>query len=223
MLNLILPVTLLAATKCEFSSESLMRYERSVLNAKTPSEMAEPLACLLEMHEKSEGMTRYFAARSLRPLLGGQQNAGVMKDARYRRVAEALEQLTLKSKSPLDQSVISKFAKGDWLFYELFCTKGDTSFCPNFMPDQESLRKESPLLAAASLVRLKNAYQNLSGKEREEIGSRIKKLYREIPVAEKLQRKFIDEIYKELFELRMSWSQFCGTPCRKIGSKTFRS
>jgi hypothetical protein len=187
------------AAGCEHSPEALVRYERAVLNAKTAAEMAPPLACILDIHEKSEGMTRYFAASALRPLLGAGQIAGVMTDVRYKRVAKALEILTLKSKNPLYQSVIAEFARGDWRFYELFCAKGDTQFCADFMPDGESLKKESPLLAAASLVRLKNAYHSLSGKEREEIGNRIKKLYRDIPVAQKLQRKFIDQIYRELF------------------------
>jgi len=197
-LILSMPVAVWAA-ECEHSSEALVRYEQSILSADTALKMAEPLSCILEIHEKSEGMTRYFAASYLRPLLGGGQISGVMKDARYQRVAEALETLTLKSKNPLYQSVIAEFARGDWRFYELFCTKGNTEFCPAFLPDDTSLKTESPLLAAASLVRLKNAYHALKGKERDEVAARIKKLYREIPVAQKLQRKFIDQIYQELF------------------------
>lgn len=188
------------AFECELSSEALVKYEKQVLLAKSASQMAEPLGCMLEIQKKAEGMTRYFAANYLRPLLGGGQIAGVLKDKRYQRVSEALEILTLKSKDPLGASVIAQFAHGDWRFYEMFCEQGNTEFCPSFLPDAASLKKESPLLAAASLLRLKKAYAVLKGKERDEVGERIKKLYREIPVAQKLQRKFIDQIYQELFQ-----------------------
>lgn len=199
ILSLLVSVPAFAAD-CEHSPEAIVKYEREILKAQTALKMVVPLACLLDIHEKAEGMTRYFAASYLRPLLGGGQIEGVLKDARYKRVAEALEILTLKSDSPLYKSVIAEFARGDWRFYELFCVKGNTEFCPAFLPDDASVKKESPLLAAASLVRLKNAYVSLKGKERDEVGERIKKLYREIPVAQKLQRKFIDQIYQELFK-----------------------
>lgn len=192
------------AADCEHSPEALVRYEREVLGSDTASKMAAPLACMLEIHEKAEGMDRYFAASYLKTLLGGGQISGVMKDARYQRVADALEILTEKSDNPLYESVIAEFSRGDWRAYQLFCEQGNTDYCSVFMPDEESVKKQSPLLAAASLLRLKNAYTVLNGKQRKEIGERIKKLYREIPVAQKLQRKFIDQIYNELFPPSLS-------------------
>lgn len=188
-----------ASSECVLEASHLVKLDRQVLGAKTTEEMAEPLACILRMHEEGDGFSRYMASSFLKALLGGDQIQGVMKDARYKKVADALKELTLKNNTPLKDSVIAYFARGDWTFYKLFCEEGDVSFCPTFLPDESRVQKESPLLAAASMLRLKKAYQVLDGKEREEVATRIKNLYREIPLAEKLQRKFIDQIYRELF------------------------
>ena len=58
---------------------------------------------------------------------------------------------------------------------------------------------QSPLVAAASLMRLRKAYQVLKGKEREQVAERLRELYRDIPRSAKLKRQFIDQIYNELF------------------------
>jgi hypothetical protein len=140
-----------------------------------------------------------MASSFLKTLMGGDQIAGVMRDARYKKVAQTLSELTLRNKTPLKNSVVAEFARGDWTFYKLFCEEGDTSFCSTFLPDESRVKREAPLLAAASLMRLKKAYHVLSGEEREKVAARIKNLYREIPAEEKLTRQFIDQIYLELF------------------------
>ncbi len=203
MMKLIVPLAI-AATVCTHTNETLLRSERAILSAKSPVEMAEPLSCLLQIHEESDGPLRLFAASSLKSLLGAPQVKGVLKDARYSRVAQALEQLTLHANDPVYQSIIAQYAKGDWLFYEMFCSQGDTSFCPDFLPDPNAIQEVSPLLGAAGLVRLKKAYEVLSGKPRDEVATRLKKLYKEIPTNDKLRRKFIDQIYRELFDSRLS-------------------
>lgn len=185
--------------ECKLSAEHLVKLEKEVLNARTPSQMADPLACILRMQEEADGFSRYMASSFLKALMGGDQIAGVIKDARYKKVAKTLSELTLRSKTPLKDSVVAEFARGDWTFYKLFCEEGDTSFCSTFLPDESRVKREAPLLAAASLMRLKKAYHVLSGEEREKVAARIKNLYREIPVEEKLTRQFIDQIYLELF------------------------
>lgn len=193
-----------AGAPCEFSAEAMMKYEQRILNAKNTSAAAENLACVLEAQEKAEDMTRYIAASVLRALFGGGQVRGVMRDARYRQAARALEQLTLKNKNPLNDSVVAHYARGDWGFYKLFCERGNTEFCTDFLPDETKVKSEAPLLAAASMMRLREAYRVLDGKQKEEVADRLKKLYREIPHQAKLQRKFIERIYAELFEIPIS-------------------
>jgi hypothetical protein len=188
-----------AGAECMLSAEHLVKLEKEVLNARTPSQMADPLACILRMQEEADGFSRYMASSFLKALMGGDQIASVIKDARYKKVAKTLNELTLRSKTPLKDSVVAEFARGDWTFYKLFCEEGDTSFCSTFLPDESRVKREAPLLAAASLMRLKKAYHVLSGEEREKVAARIKNLYREIPVEEKLTRRFIDQIYLELF------------------------
>jgi hypothetical protein len=187
------------SAECTLSAEHLVKLEKEVLNARTPSQMADPLACILRMQEEADGFSRYMASSFLKALMGGDQIAGVIKDARYKNVAQTLGELTLRNKTPLKNSVVAEFARGDWTFYKLFCEEGDTSFCSTFLPDESRVKSEAPLLAAASLMRLKKAYHVLSGQEREKVAARIRNLYREIPAEEKLTRQFIDQIYLELF------------------------
>lgn len=186
-------------SKCEIAAGALVKYERLALQAKKVDELVRPLACILKIQQEGAGIARVFATSFLQTMLGAGQLDGLTKDARYRRLTEKLEELTLKTPDPVYQSVIAEFARGDWEFYKLFCEQGDTSFCTDFLPDEKSVKEDKPLLAAASLLRLKNAFHVLKGKEREKVAARLKNLFKEIPAENKLQRKFIDEIYKELF------------------------
>lgn len=196
------------AKECDDSAGSLMHYERQVLqaanagkdSAKKYLEMDEPLACILKLQSEGEGMDRYLSASFLRPLLGGYQTPGTVKDPRYQTVAKALEQLALRSNDAVGKSFVSEFSRGDWRFYTLFCEKGDTGDCIDFLPDEKRVKSEAPLLAAASMLRLRQAYRVLSGKQRDRVAQRLKNLYREIPQESRLQRKFIDQIYQEIFQ-----------------------
>jgi hypothetical protein len=191
---------------CDLSSDGLNLYEQRILThshelktTEGAAKIAEPLRCMFEIQKRGEGVTRYFAQSFLRPMLGGPQTPGVPKDTRYKDVAAFLEKFTLQSEDAANRSVVTEYAKGDWGFYVLFCEQGDTSFCTDFLPDENQVKADPPLLAAASILRLRKAYQVLRGKDRETVAKKIKTLYREIPRHDHLQRKFIDQIYNELF------------------------
>jgi hypothetical protein len=188
---------------CQADADQLLVYEQKILKAAESGHhknMIEPLVCILKLQGQGVGMDRYLANSFLHPLLGGPQISGVSADPRYVVVARALEELTSNSNSPLHKSVVAEFSKGEWPYYKLFCETGDTQFCADFMPDLKKVNSESPLLAAGSLMRLRQAYKVLNGTQKNLIGQRIKKMYREIPVSATLTRKFIDQIHKDLFE-----------------------
>ncbi len=199
-----LALLLSTACACEYSATAVLKYEREILRAEAPAKVAEPLACILKIQEKGEGMTRYMAASTLRPLLGGKQIEGVLKDGRYKNVENLISKLTMRSPNVLKESVVAHFARGDWEFYKLFCEEGNTDFCSAFLPDEKTVRQEKPLLAAASMLRLKKAFVVLKGDEKKVVAQRIKNLYRDIPSDAALQRKFIDEIYREFFGMELS-------------------
>lgn len=193
-----------SAFACEYSPDAVLKYEREILRASKPAEVASPLACILELQEKGEGMTKYMAASTLKPLLGGPQINGVIKDGRYKNVENMISRLTLRTPDFLRESVVAHYARGDWEFYKLFCEQGDTEHCSTFLPDEDVVKNERPLLAAASMLRLKTAFHKLKGKDQEVVAKRLKNLYRDIPDKDLLQRKFIDQIYSELFGTKLS-------------------
>lgn len=195
--------TLNANEECELDFESLNRYESEILKAAADGKyekMAEPLACILKMQSEGGGLSQYLANSFLAPLMGAGNPAGIITDRRYKTVAKALEELSVRTADATRRSFVSEFSKGDWRFYTLFCEQGNTEYCSVFLPDEKKVKSEAPLMAAASMLRLKTAYSVLKGKQRELIAKRIKNLYREIPENDRLRRKFIEEIYRELFE-----------------------
>ena len=199
----ILLLSPLVQADCDLSSDSLNRYEDEILRAaeaKDYKKIAPPLACILQMQSESEGFDRYLSSSFLRPLLGGSQTPGTEKDPRYQIVAQVMEQLAMHAKDGVQRSFVTEFSRGDWRFYTLFCEQGNTEFCSRFLPDEHKVSSEPPLLAAASMMRLRKAYQVLKGEQRELVAKRIKNLYRDIPQSDLLRRKFIEEIYGELFQ-----------------------
>ena len=94
---LLASLTLHATQVCEITNGALMRYEDQVLQAAADFakskdshqllRITEPLACMLEIQQKSEGELKVFASNFLRPLLGGPQNPYAAKDPRYAIVA----------------------------------------------------------------------------------------------------------------------------------------
>lgn len=187
---------------CDLDVESLNHYELEILEsaaAKDFKRMALPLACVLRMQSESAGMARYLSSSYLRPLLGGTQPPGIDPDPRYKVVARALEHLAMRSRDGVRESFVAEFARGDWRFYSLFCEQGNTEYCSAFLPDEKKIRSEPPVLAAASMMRLRKAFQVLRGSQRDLVAQRLKNLYRDLPKSDPLKRKFIEEIYQDLF------------------------
>ncbi|MGE4132849.1 MAG: hypothetical protein AB7F86_14510 [Bdellovibrionales bacterium] len=187
---------------CSDEAGALVHYEDQILKAaqnQRMADMAHPLACILKMQAEDRGMASYLAASFLRPLMGGEQTSGLVRDRRYKTVAKALEQLSQRAAEPLD-SFVGRFSEGDWKFYGLFCEQGDTQHCSVFLPSESEVIEQKPLLAAASILRLRQAYRVLQGDQRDLIEARIRKLHKSIPRTQVLQRKFIDKVYTELFE-----------------------
>ncbi len=179
--------------QCEMSDNAIMKYEQRILQAivDDPDKIEAPLKCLMEVQQNGEGMNKYFANKFLRPMMGADMPDGIVKDKRYAAITKHLE------KNP--EMVVNGFAKGDWGFYKLFCEVGDTSFCPAMMPDEFDVQTDAPLLAASSILKLRQAYLVLGGSQKREIAERIKFLHQTIPAQQKIQRQFIEQIYKELF------------------------
>lgn len=183
------------AEPCEISSNALMKYEQRVLSAiaTAPEKIDEPFKCLLEIQQKGQGETKYFAHKFLRPFMGGEmaKYPGLKKDVRYDLVTKRLE------KNPT--FAVEEFARGDWDFYKLFCEKGNVSFCADFVPDENNVQKDVPLLGAASILKLRQAYLVLSGEQRQVIAQRIRNLHKTIPASDSIKRRFIDQVFQELF------------------------
>jgi hypothetical protein len=206
LLFIFILIPFFAQAECENSVQALNRYEQEILShaeeLKVPSDVekiAQPLRCMFDLQQNAPGMAKYMAEKYLNPFMGAPLPAAIKPSPAYLKVVAFLQGLTLSAVDPLADSVVSEYATGDWNFYHLFCEQGDTSYCPVFMPDEKQVKTQSPLLAAASLMRLRKAYQVLHGSSRDEVAQRLRRLYKNIPTGDKLQRRFIDQIYEELF------------------------
>lgn len=194
---------------CEIDYPTLARSEQKILSVTTQMQrqknhfpllqIQEPLQCILKIQEKAEGSLKLLANSFLRPLLGGPQNPGVPADARYQILARELTKLTAHAPDLMNSSIPAAHARGRWSFYALFCAKGNLEFCVDFLPNAEQINVESPVLAASSLMVLRQAYHSLKGNPREQVAARIKELYLHIPMDGSLKRKVIEQIYTEIF------------------------
>lgn len=208
-IGLLLTFTFSVHAECSFDFDSLRKYEKQILDAADSGkidQMAKPFQCILRMQMESQGLSNYMAHSFLGPLLGGEITPGLKKDVRYQKVTKALEKLSLKASHNLRNSFVTVFSQGEWKTYSLFCEQGNTSYCSDFMPDVKKIKEEPPLLAAASMLRLKQAYTVLKGPQKDLIASRLKKLFSEIPLNDPVRRKFIEEIHQELFEVQIPLS-----------------
>ena len=190
------------SAECVADASMLNHYEEQILRAAGQSqfaEMAEPLACILRMQQEAGGLDRLLAASYLRPILSGESPKALLKDHRYRKIAKALEQISLHEADSLKGSFVAEFSRGDWSFYTLFCEQGNTEFCTDFLPNEATVRAQPPLVAAASMLRLRQAYKVLDGRQKDLIARRLQALYRQIPKSDRLRRKFINQIYRDLF------------------------
>lgn len=191
---IILSPNMASAVDCELSTDGIRKYEHRLLNATTTEAQLQSLHCLLEIQEKADADTRYLANAYLRVLLGGPMVKEVPANPKHKEMAQMLEKLSLSG-----DMTVQKFAAGDWQFYKLFCEEGDVQHCALMIPDEERVRKASPLLAAGSILHLRQAYLSLAGAQKEQVAERIKNLYSSIPKSAKIQRRFIEKVYAELF------------------------
>ena len=198
-----------AHEKCETTQSALMKYEERILNAadqfnkskdsRNLLKISAPLLCILEIQEMESGLVKYFANSFLRPIFGGPQINGVPKDPRYKIIADELTKISVHSTHLLDDSIMATHSRGAWSFYSLFCEQGNVEYCTAFLPDEDRIKIESPLLAASSMIMLRKAFYLLKGKQKEEVADRIKQIYKTTPLDSALKRKVIEQIYSELF------------------------
>jgi hypothetical protein len=205
-----------SAETCDISRDGLMKYEQRILiaadlfakkhDSRHLLKITEPLSCLLEIQEGGEGELKLLANSFLRPILGGPQIRGVPKDRRYKIIADELTKISKYTPQILDQGIMAAHSRGAWKLYALFCEQGDVEYCTTFLPDKESIRDESPLLAASNMILLRKAYYTLKGKQKDEVAERIKQIYQSLPLDQGIKRKVIDEIYSELFKQPLALS-----------------
>lgn len=198
-------VALAAPTqKCVITESELVAYEHEILRASTlPQDqmlkkISRPMHCILQIQEKSEGFLKYLANSFLRPLLGGPQSNGLPLDKRYQTIAAALVRSENRLTDPLHNSIMTEHARGAWSFYSGFCRPDNQEACIDFLPDEGQIDQQSPLLAASSMMLLRSAYLELSGKPKEDLANRIRKVYEQTKKPS-LQRKVIEQIFLELF------------------------
>src|SRR6202000_807848 len=138
---------------------------------------------------------KVLANSFLRPIFGGPQTPGLPNDHRYKIIADELTKISNHVSHPLDSGVMAAHSRGAWKLYALFCEQGDVEFCTTFLPDQNRIEEESPLLAPSSMLTLRQASHSLTGKQKEEVAERIRQIYKTLPVDNSLKRKVIDQIY----------------------------
>lgn len=198
ILRLLLTVSLgiptVAFGDCDLDIDGVRKYEHRILNEKSTAARTAAFDCLFEIQQKADHEARYLANAYLRVLLGGPLVKDVPKNSKHQAIAKDLEELSLKG----DRTAL-QFANGDWQFYKLFCEEGNVAHCATMVPTEDLIEKQAPLIAAGSLLHLRQAYLVLNGQQKEQIAQRIRNLYDRIPKQAKVQRKFIDQIYAELF------------------------
>ena len=198
-----------ASVPCELTAAALMKYERQILSLTEKfaqhdgteflKAVSPPLNCVLQIQEKGEDYLRILANSFLKPLLGGGQIQGVPSDPRYLKFSRAMTKVAEQSSNVLRDSLPAAHLRGAWGLYQGFCGPNNNSYCVDFLPSEDLIDRQSPLLGASSIIMLRQAYYVLDGKGREDVAHRIRNLYRKIPTSDHLKRKVISEIYQELF------------------------
>ncbi len=185
---------------CDASSDRIMQAYNAVLAGQKTS---ENLQCLLDLHQSGSGMTKMLAADALRPLLGGKALAGRRLDFQTRATVQRLQKQAMTASDVVHESFLTEFARGSWGFYDLFCKPQSAEFCTLFLPDEEQVKKQSPLLGSSSLILLRTAYLGLQGDNQKQVETRLRNLYVSIPQNDLLKRKVIEQIYQELFGIKV--------------------
>lgn len=162
--------------------------------------MARPLRCLVwNFRERQDLLGKYVAGACLQRLMGGPEIKGFKKNRSYEIVMNSLINQQFESKNLLTKSEIADFASGKWVEYVNFCKGSVTeSLCSELLPSNESIKGQSEMLGATSMLVLKNAYHHFSGDTKKQVAKQILKLYQETSNDSPLKRRVIDQIYKEI-------------------------
>ena len=198
-----------SALACDESPEAMNGYLNSILVQvdKAQSEkqlqkrIAHPLACLLSTYKNSSGVTKYLAGACLRPLLGGKEVKEIKKDSRYDKLLKHLVFAALDEEDPLRNPALRTYSEGRWSEYVPFCRDLEQQeLCLVLFPEPKQVLQQGEFIGASSMILLGEAYQKFTGKPKELIAEQLQQLYREIPRHEKLKRKVIDRLHRELLE-----------------------
>ncbi len=197
-----------AVEKCDHDLESVMMYEQRILSQLKEGDehmrkearpaVMDALVCLIDIQQNSLGFTRYVTNSFLQTFLGNGQVQGVPVDQRYKQVSDLLLKMAEYSKDPAHLLMLEAHSKGEWGLYALMCEKGSTAYCSDFLPDIKHISKQTPLVAASSMLLLKTAYFKLNGPQQRKVFERIRELYRTIDKEDTLKRRVIDSIYNEV-------------------------
>ncbi len=185
---------------CEPDTEGIMKAYTGLTE---DQDFETNLRCLLKIHETSTGITKYLAADALRPLMGGKALAGRKLNAKTQAVVEKFKKSAMNSPDLIHQSLLTEYTKGTWGFYDLFCKGPNPENCTTFLPDEKQVLKESELIGSSSMILLRTAFLHLKGKDQQFVENRLRKLYVTVPQREPLKRKVIEQIYQELFGIKL--------------------
>jgi hypothetical protein len=189
-----------STSECEPDAEGIMKaYNGIVENL----ESEKSFHCLLQIHKKATGITKYLAADALRPLLGGHALAGRQLNDKTKAAVQKFQKEAMRSPDVIHESFLTDYAQGTWGFYDLFCQAPNKEFCTTFLPDEKQVLRESELIGSSSMILLREAYLKLQGQDKKFVETRIKKLYIQISKRDPLKRKVIEQIYQELFGVKI--------------------
>jgi hypothetical protein len=185
---------------CEASPERIMQAYNAVISDQKTS---ENLQCLLTLHQSGSGLIKLLAGDALRPLLGGKALAGRTLNSQNQATVQRLQKEALATADVVHESFLTEYARGTWSFYDLFCKPQNADSCTLFLPDEEQIKKQSSLLGSSSLILLRTAYLGLQGENQKQVETRLRNLYASIPQNDLLKRKVIEQIYQELFGIKV--------------------
>lgn len=201
---LLLTAATARAVECDDTPEGLIESKRLILSlarkVKDPKEFERriqaPLNCLLGAYKNSGGFTKYLAGACLRPLMGEEEIPQLPKGAESARLTKTLIERELGDdlKAP---SFLARFAEAEWSEYMPFCTIDE--LCYELLPDEARIAGQGDMQGASSLLVLANAYRRFQGPSRAKVGRLLQSLHKKIPRKDRVKRKMIDEIHRDLF------------------------
>lgn len=197
--------------ECSMGYGQIPIYEKEILaildspnksQVKNLDKISRPLFCLTKMAQEGSPKTRLTVSNSFYALIGGQSLPGETEAEKKRFERSALMLKSLGSKYPKEadrlNQILSGFLKGEWESYKLFCEKGDISYCLVFLPQENDVDAQDDLVAAASMLKWQIAHSKVDLKQRVELETRMKSLYKKRTQFPILKRWFVEKIYFEM-------------------------